>query len=169
VQQQNPSIKPIGWREKFAATLVLLIGIIVLMMQVFALISSKDDTISEANGAFIVKKGDLFTHIRTWLTILVALTGGMLLLKGKKLGWMLGMALLLFFTVLALYGVALLTVKKSFTGEFKVVSALAALLLIAIVFLGLPSARSKYRVGPKTWWPTLFIFMAIAAVYFFLQ
>lgn len=162
-------VRPIGWREKYAASLVILIGLFFLLMQIFALLSSKEEAFSQAEGAFVVKKGALFTEIRTWVTIVLALTGGILLWKGKRPGWVLGMALLFFFIALALYGVVTFAMDNTFDNTFKLVAGLAGLLFIGILFLALPSARKKYRVGKRTYLPTLLIFMAIAAVYFFLQ
>ena len=162
-------MQQLSWREKFAAILVLLIGIVFLLMQVFALVSSRSNAYSEADGALVISKGELFADIRAYITIFLGIAGGILLWKSKRLGWVIGISLLIFFTLIACYGIVNLVMQRVFDSSFKMVVALAVVLLTAVIFLLLPAAKQKYRVGKRTYLPTLLFFMAIAAVYFFLQ
>jgi hypothetical protein len=41
--------------------------------------------------------------------------------------------------------------------------------LLALIFLLLPSARLKYKVGKRTYLPTLVLMLILAVLYFFLQ
>ncbi len=43
------------------------------------------------------------------------------------------------------------------------------IMLLALLFLLLPSARLKYKVGKRTYLPTLVLLLILVGIYFFLQ
>lgn len=162
-------MQKITWREKFAAILVLLIGILYLLWQVIDLSSTKSSAYMVKDDAILINKGELFIHIRSLLTILLGFAGGIFLWKGRTAGWMLSVPLLILFLVFAAGGLVELTKMRTFDAIFIFLTVCVALLLLAVVFLFLPSARSTYRVGRITYLTTLVFLLILAAVYFFLQ
>ena len=164
-------MQKLNWREKYAAILILTIGIIYLIVQVLAFISSKSDAYSIKDGSFVINKSrnEFFSDIRSFLTIILAIMAGILLFRTKLTGWVIGFSLLLFFLVLSSFGVATAVKLKTYDNPFIMVVALEVIFLLAVIFLLIPSTLKKYRVSKKTLLPTLLFFMSIASIYFFLQ
>ncbi|MBO9202222.1 MULTISPECIES: hypothetical protein [Niastella] len=163
-------MEKLSWREKYAGVLVLLIGIVYLIMQLASLLSNTSHSYAIQNGSLVINKNEFFSDLKAYSLILAGIIAGWCLLKGKRLGWMLGLPILLFIT--AVIGTVtveqLLKLKKfdrSLTG-FGVGIFLAAL---AIIFLLLPSARQKYRVSKGIAFLTLLLFIGLGGAYFFLQ
>jgi hypothetical protein len=161
-------MQKLSWREVYAGILVLLIGCMELILQVSGMMSSKAHGFAIDSGKLIIDKSELFNDLRSYVTIIVGLLGGLLLIKQKRFGWVIGMPLLLLFTIVS-GGVAVgFAIAKDYSLSFKVSAGISFLMLLAAIFLLLPSAQEKYRVSKATWLPTLVFFMAITAVYFFL-
>jgi hypothetical protein len=167
VQPQEPLLK-LSWREKYAGILVLIIGIIYLIFQVSDFASSRAGAYAVKDGALQVSTSELLNHARTIFTILLAISGGLLLLNGKKAGWVIGLPIL---SLLTLIVAGILAYNFRTTGNTQKIMGGVALfiLLLAILFLLLPSARKKYKVGKYTYLPTLVLLVVLAALYFFLQ
>lgn len=167
-QQTQPPVLKLSWREKFAGILVLIIGIIYLLWQVADFISSKSDAYAVKEGNIQISRAELLNHARSILSILLALIGGWLLLKGKRAGWVIGVTLLVLLNAIA---IILMVKGYSFTDTpNKIAGAVVVLImLMALLFLLLPSARLKYKVSKRTYLPTLVLLLILVGIYFFLQ
>ena len=167
METQAPILK-LSWREKYAGILVLIIGIIYLLLQVIDFLSSKSNAYAIKDGAVQITTSELLNHARTILTIILSITGGLLLLKGKRAGWVIGVPILLLLTLIA-GGILFANFKILDTLNKSVGITGVVILLLAVLFLLLPSARIKYKVGKRTYLPTFILLIALAAMYFFLQ
>jgi hypothetical protein len=160
----------LSWREKYAGILVILISIIYALMQLASSFGESAHAYTIQNGAFQINKNEFYSDLKTWSVVLAGIIAGWCLLTGKRLGWMLGLPILMFLTTVigAMVIEQVLKVKRfdrSMTG-FGVV---LFLLLLAILFLLLPSARQKYRVNKVIALLTLVLFIGLGGAYFFLQ
>ena len=158
----------LSWKEKFASVVIFSIGIMLIILLVLSVVSSQSSVVSDQGNTFTIRKSELLNYARFIITIVLALSGGILLFRQRKWGWIIGMPFLLFSTFLAGYFIWFLYVM-SLIPSFIMAIILFLVLLSALVFLLLPSARKKYRVGNHTWLPTLVFLAAICALYFFLQ
>lgn len=158
----------LSWKEKLAAWVVLVIGIGYLLLQVVNLISSKSAGYSATEGALVINKAELFSDIKTYFYILTGITGGILLLKAKKAGWILSVPYLLIFTVLASWGM-LFSIKMHTYGSLAFLATVWILLLLSLFFLLRPAGLEKYRVSKTTVLPTLAFLVLIIVLYIFLQ
>lgn len=167
-QQTQPPVLKLSWREKFAGILVLIIGIVYLLWQVADFMSSKSDAYAVKEGNIQISRAELLNHARSILSILLALIGGWLLLKGKRAGWVIGVTLLLLLNTIAIIlmvsGFSLTDTTNKIAGGVVVF-----IMLLALLFLLLPSARLKYKVGKRTYLPTLVLLLILVGIYFFLQ
>ena len=166
--QTPPPVLKLSWREKFAGILVLFIGIVYLLWQVIDFLSSKSNAYTVQDGAVHISTSELFNHMRSVVSILLALTGGWLLLKGKRAGWVIGVSLLLLLNVIAA-GIMIAGYTVADNLNKIVGGVIVFFLLLALIFLLLPSARLKYKVGKRTYLPTLLLMLILVALYFFLQ
>ncbi len=162
-------IEKLTWREKFAASLLLLIGIGYAAVQVMNILSSRADGYKADESAFTISRGELLSDLKTYSTIFFALVGSILLFRQKRWGWIIGLPMLLLYLFLSGFGV------YSNVNGWKLDASMIFLLIVfsalflSFVFLVIPSARRKYKVGKYTYLPTLVFLMAICAMYFFLQ
>ena len=159
----------LSWKEKYAALLILIMGILYALAQLVNHLSSKTSVATAENGKIVLNSGELMSNLYTYIYIVIALLTGILLLRGKTLGWILGLPFLLFFCIIAGSGVVTFIMLNVYDLSFIVVALLFFLLLLAFIFLVRPAGRRKYRVGKYTWLPTLVFLMALCSMFFFLQ
>ena len=164
-------MQKLSWREKYAGILVLLIGIFFLIMQVASLLSNTSHPYAIQNGALVIDKNEFFSDVRTYSIILAGIVAGWLLLKSNRIGWVLGLPLLLFaMAIISLTTVeGIIKTKKINNNALIGPGVSVLLLLLAIIFLFLPSARQKYRVSKGVVLLTLVLFVALGCAYMYLQ
>jgi len=163
-------MEKLSWREKYAGILVLLIGIIYLIMQLASLFSNTSRPYEIQNGTFVINKNEFLSDMKAYSLILAGLIAGWCLLKGKRLGWMLGLPILLFITMV----IGAMTAEqawklKKFDNSLTGFGVGIFLMALAIIFLLLPSARQKYRVSKVIAFLTLLLFIGLGGAYYFLQ
>jgi hypothetical protein len=160
----------LSWKEKYAGILVLLISLIFLLWQVAASFGERSGPYSIQNGTFVINKNEFFSDLRTYSVILAGIIAGWCLLKGKRLGWMLGLPLLLFVLALISFITAEQVMKvKKFDNSMIGFGVGILLIFLAVLFLLLPSARQRYRVNKVVFLLTLLLFAGLGGAYFFLQ
>jgi hypothetical protein len=160
----------LSWREKYAGILVLFIGIIFLIMQLASVFSNTSRPYAMQNGTFVVDKNEFLSDLKTYSLIIAGILAGWGLLAGKRLGWMLGVPILLFMTAV----IGTITIEqalkvKKFDNSMIGFGVGIFLLFLAILFLLLPSARQKYRVSKGVLILTLLLFVGLGGAYLFLQ
>lgn len=158
----------LSWKEKLASWTVLVIGIGYLLLQVINLLSSKSAGYSATDGALVISKSELFSDLKTYFYIITGITGGILLLKMKKLGWIISVPYLLIFTVLASWGM-LFSIKMNTYGSLAFLVVVWIFLLLSLFFLLRREGSKKFRVSKTTVLPTLAFLILIIVLYFFLQ
>ena len=163
-------MEKLSWREKYAGVLVLLITIIYLIMQLASLMSNTSRPYAIQNGALVINKNEFLSDLRVYSMILAGIIAGWCLLKGKRLGWMLGLPILSFITLVigTLMVESFLRLKK-FDNSLTGFGVGIFLMALAIIFLLLPSARQKYRVSKGIAFLTLLLFIGLGGAYYFLQ
>jgi hypothetical protein len=160
----------LSWREKYAGLLVLLISIIYLLLQVSSLFSNTSNRYGMQNGTLVVDKNEFLSDIKTYSVILAGIVAGWCLLAGKRLGWMLGLPILLFITTIVGAKTVEQALKvKKFDNSLIALCVGILLLFLAVLFLLLPTARQKYRVSKTVFLLTLLLFVGLGGAYMFLQ
>jgi len=160
----------LSWREKYAGILVLLISIIYLLLQLASLSGQRSGPYSIQNGTFVINKNEFYSDLKTYSIIIAGIVAGWCLLAGKRLGFVLGLPILLFITaVIGTITVEQLLITKKFNKGMIGLVVGIFLLFLAILFLLLPSARQKYRVSKGVLILTLLLFVGLGGAYMFLQ
>ncbi len=159
----------LNWREKFSAIVVLLIGIVFLVLQIQNLILSRGNDYSMQDNTVSINRSELFHDIRFYLTAFLCVFASMLLFRKNKVGWMIGLSFLILFDLVAIWGILTAVYMGTFDLVFIMGCAGALVLTLSIIFLLVPSARQKYRVGKHTYLPTLVFLAALIALFLFLQ
>ncbi len=160
----------LSWKEKYAGILVLLISIIFLLMQLAALFGERSAPYSITNGTFVINKNEFYSDLRTYSVILAGIIAGWCLLKGKRLGWMLGLPILLFTFGIIGFITAEQVIKVKKVDNSMIGFGVGILLLfLAVLFLLLPAARQRYRVNKMVFLLTLLLFAGLGGAYIYLQ
>ena len=164
-------MQKLTWKEKYAAVLVLLIGIIWLLMQIASIASNKSASYAMNEGALHINKNEFFSDIKTWLVIIMGVAAGFLLLRSKTLGWVLGLpVLLLFATFLLVTGIQqIITLNGKPNGSLTIPGVALLLLVLAIAFLLAKQTRRNYKISNRVVVLTLLLFVGLGGLYYFLQ
>jgi hypothetical protein len=162
-----PEPLKLSWREKYAGILVLILGFFYLILEVLNFASSKAEAYAVKEGAMQLSTSELVNDVRSILVILLGILGGWLLLKGKRAGWVMGIPILVLVTLAAGY---LVVIGFGLMSDLEKALGISffLLILLALLFLLLPSARRKYKVGTWTYLPTVLLMAVLAALYFLL-
>lgn len=163
-------MQKLSWKEKYAGILVLFISIIFLLMQVMASFGENAHFLSVENGSFVINRNEFFSDLRTYSVILAGIIAGWCLLKGKRLGYMLGLPILLGILTLAItMTIEQVKIVKSFSTTMAWWGVGIFVILLAVIFLLLPAARQRYRVNKMIFLLTLLLFAGLAGAYIYLQ
>lgn len=161
----NEPVK-LGWKEKYAAMIVLMVGLFYLFLQISNLLSSKAPKLDVTTEKLVISRAELISDLKTWFYVLLGMGGGILLLLRKKLGWIFAITLLVQLLII-FTGVIVDNAAIGLNGLLLFFLGFSAIILIsALVFLLLPGALEKYRVSRKTILPTL-VFLTLTVLMFF--
>jgi hypothetical protein len=152
-------------KEIYVAGLILLIGLVYLAAQADALFSIGS---TRVKGDMIqLSKNEMLSHLRTILTIVLCFSGGILLLKIKRAGWVISQSiLLLLLTIASAILISNITVLN--TSGIVLVGGIV-LLLLGIIFLLQKQTLQKFGVTQKSYLSVLILFGMLAGIYFLLQ
>ena len=152
-------------KEIYAASLILLIGTIYLAAQVAALFSMGSTTVK---GDIIqLSKNEILSHTRSILTIVLCFSGGILLLRTRRAGWIISLSLLLLLIAIA-SGIFLSNITGLDASGIAMTIGIF-LLLMAIIFLVQTRTRQKFSITKKSYLLVFILFAALALFYFVLQ
>jgi hypothetical protein len=163
-------MQKLSWREKYAGILVIVISIVYALMQLASSFGESAHAYTIQNGSFQINKNEFYSDLKTWSVVLAGIIAGWCLLRGRRLGWILGLPILLFLTtIIGAMVIEQVWKVKRFDKSMTGFGVAIFLLLLAVLFLLLPSARQKYRVNKAIALLTLVLFIGLGGAYFFLQ
>ena len=154
--------------EKFSAILLLVAGFIYLALWLISIFSETTSFINMKDDKVSMNLAELLSHIRTVITIGLALGGGFLILRKSRPGWIMGIVVLILLLIIC---------SGTFYQAFKLKEPLAIaitatalmILLLSIVFLTIPSALKKFNVTRPTIITAAVLALILATFYFFIQ
>lgn len=158
----------LSWREKYAASLLLILGVFFLITQILDFTSSWSKRISADDKTLSIDIRQLKADLKVYFVILLAIIGGILLWFRKRIGWILGLPVLVWYTILIINGIIMSVKFSGYKSEFLFSCLGFILLSMAVGFLYAPSARKKYKVGKQTYLPTFLILGIIITIHFLL-
>ena len=154
--------------EKFSAILLLVAGFVYLALWLISIFSETTPSIYITDDKVSMKMSELLSHIRTLITIGLALGGGFLILRRKPAGWVMGMVVLILLLVISSG-----TVYQSLKLEEPALIAIAAtcwlIILLSIILLILPATRRKFRLNQANIITASILSLVLAMFYFFVQ
>ena len=154
---------------KYVAFLLFLMGTLYLVLQVLSMITAQSRSSSIRGEMIHLSKNEFFSDLRTLLTILFCLAGGIFLWRNKRIGWILGSAVLFLFTII-IAGILLSAARMNIFDASFIIGILSLLLLIsAFIILWLKETRQQLLVTGKTYMQMIFLVLFLAVFYFWLQ
>jgi lysylphosphatidylglycerol synthetase-like protein (DUF2156 family) len=154
--------------QKFSAILLLVAGFIYLALWLVSIFSEKTSFINVTDDKVSMKMSEFLSHIRTIITIVLALGGGFLILRKRRAGWIMGMVVLILLLIIS-GG----TCYQAFKLKEPVLIAIATIfwlmILLSIAFLVRPSARQKFNINKTAITIAVSLSVLLATFYFFVQ
>ena len=154
-----------GAKEIYSASLILLIGTIYLAAQADAIFSIGSTTVK--GDTIQVSRNEMLSHLRSILTIILCFSGGILLLKIRKAGWVISLSILLLLLAVAT-GIFLSNISGLNLSAVVLIAGIF-LLLVAIVFLLQSRSRKKFLVTKKSFLSVFVLFAVLVLFYFVMQ
>lgn len=152
-------------KEIYAASLILWIGVIYLAGQADALFSIGSTTVK--GDVIQLSKNEILSHFRTILTIILCFSGGILLLKIKRTGWIISQSILLLLLTIA--SAIFISNFRSLNITGIVLAGGIGLLVLAIIFLLHKQTLQRFAVTRKNYLSVLILFATLVVFYFLLQ
>lgn len=152
-------------KEIYVACLILLIGIIYLAAQTDALFSIGSTTVK---GDIIqLSKNEILSHLRSIVTVVLCFSGGILLLKTKRTGWVISQSVLLLLFIIA-SGIFMSNITALNVSGIVLAGGIG-LLLLAIIFLLQKQTRQKFTITGKSYLSVFILFVILVIFYFLLK
>jgi hypothetical protein len=165
---QNATNLESNWKEKFIAATLSIIGLIYLLLQITAIVQTNTGSATHDEGFIRFNKSELFSDIRSYITIILSLSGAILILRRKKLGWIFAVAVLALFIIIAGAGLITAFSLRIFFSFFLVLVA-ESVLLLALIFCLQPAVRKKMLTGKIHYLSAFALTAILLAVYIGLQ
>ena len=165
--EQRPSL---NFREKYVVFLMFIIAACFLLLQIVSFISSRAKAVVVEEDTIRMSTNEMLSFIRVAITIILGLTGALLLRKIKAAGWVISMAVLLLFTLILgaiLYGIFITFQQLDWMMGIGLLGVM--ILLTGVVFLFVPATRKKFRAGRNSILAALLLFILLSGMFFFLQ
>ena len=157
-------------REKYVVALMFIIAACFLLLQIVSIISSRAKAVVVQDDTISISRNEMLSFVRVAITIILGLTGAVLLNKIKSAGWVISMAVLLLFTLILgaiLYGIFNTFQQMDLMMAFGLLGVL--ILVTGVVFLLVPATRKKFRAGRNSILAALLLFILLSGMFFFLQ
>jgi hypothetical protein len=164
---KNSLMVKAGWREYLIGTFLVLAGIIYLGMQLTSILRSDNSSIRSNSQTIVINRYALLNELRTYITISCCIAGGLLLIRLKKLGWMLSLCMLLLFTSIALATIVnLLALGLDTKSLFLILSGSLFMLFLLGLLLSL---YRKFVLQKNDWIKAILLCTILGLFYFLLQ
>ena len=173
IQNNNPNNKSqadirLPRYEKFSAILLLVAGFVYLALWLISIFSETTSFINMSGDKVSMNLSELLGHIRTVITIGLALGGGFLIFRNSRPGWIMGMVVLILLLIIC-SGTFYQAFKLKEPILISVTATAWLILLLSMVFLLIPSARKKFNINKPTIIISTVLAFILAMFYFFVQ
>ncbi|RYG00804.1 MAG: hypothetical protein EOO02_14120 [Chitinophagaceae bacterium] len=132
-------------REKYSAIILLIIGVVYLAVWLISIFSETTGFVQVNEKQISMNTAELLNHIRTLLIIIFSIGGGFGLFRLRRFGWILANVIFLLFLTIVSGGIYQ-ALKLADTTLIVIACTGATVLLLAVIFLWLPSARLRLSI-----------------------
>jgi hypothetical protein len=154
--------------EKFSAILLLVAGFIYLALWLISIFSETTSFINKSEDKVSMNISELLSHIRTIITIGLALGGGFLIFRNSRTGWVMGIVVLTLLLIIC-SGACYQAFKLREPIPIAITATAWLILLLSIVFLNIPSSLKKFNITKHTIITAAVLALILATFYFFIQ
>lgn len=156
----------LNWREKFAAYLLLIVGILYLALWFVSIFSGVSNrSTSGQEDKIIISKSEMLSNIRTIISFSVFLLAGILLLKKQRLGWIMGLSIILIYIIIST-GILVQLIGSDENFVAGVLGFGLVLLVCSFIFLLPASTQKKFMVSRNSYLLTIGFSALLGIIYF---
>jgi hypothetical protein len=156
-----------GWREYIIAVFLLLAGLTYLVLQLISISRADSSTINADAEVIHINRYAFLNELRVYLTIACCITGGVLIMKLKKAGWILSLCMILLFTSISV-GATINLFVLGIDDASRYLLLGASVLLLALLGLHL-SLHKKFVLKKNDWIKAILLCTSLGLFYFLLQ
>jgi hypothetical protein len=156
-------------REYYVLMIITIMVIVIATLLGRELISETSPFVSNPDGELVnVRQVYIMNIIQTSFQLILCITAFIFLLKIHRAGWIIAFSLIVFYTVL-LSTVMVIGANTGFYDPIYIVGIFAvAMVLLAIIFLCLPSTIRKFKITKAAIIPILCLWALMVTIYFIL-
>lgn len=157
----------LSYREKFSAFVLFSIGIIYLFLYIISFFQNESSVISSTENQLSFNKTAISEQLRTWIILFFTIAGSVLLFRKKKTGWIFSLAIFPVFLVM-LGGGLFTSISMDMTEgpTFWILISGGLILLLAFIFLLLPSCIKKFNIQILHVIITVILAVSVAYIFF---
>jgi hypothetical protein len=160
-------MQKLNGREYYVVVLIFILVILQSFFLYRELFSETSPFITAEDGSFVnVQQRDIINIAILLLQILLNFAAFVFLLMKKRPGWILSFSSIFFYAFLLSYLLVNGAIAGFIDSMFYIGVAFVVLMLLAIIFLCIPSTREKYSVTRKAFIPVLLILALLSTIYF---
>ena len=156
-----------GWREYVIAVFLLIAGLSYLVLQVISISRGEGSSIDADAEVIHINRYAFLNELRIYLTITCCITGGLLMMRLKKAGWILSLCMIMLFAAIAVGAtVNLFVLGINDASRYLVLTASASLLVLLGLHLSL---HKKFVLKKNDWIKVILLCTSLGLFYFLLQ
>lgn len=160
-------MQKLNGREYFVIVLVGIISIVLFYLAMSETFSSTSPFVRTGDGSTMsVDRSAIINLAATFLNLIVSIIGFSFMLMKRRIGWIASFCILLFYVFVAGYMLVFAFLMGMIEGTFWFGVMVVLMLLMAIVFLLIPSTVRKFKVTRLAIVPILFILGLIVTFYY---
>lgn len=160
-------MQKLNGREYFIIVLMGLISLVLFFLLFRELFSESSPFVSSADGASMnVDKAAILNLMSTIINLTLCVIAFVFMLMKRRAGWIAAFCMLLFYAFMLCYAIAFNLMLGTPDAPFFLGVALTALLLMAIIFLFIPSTRKKFNITRSAIIPVILILGLIITFFF---
>lgn len=157
--------QPLSGRLLFVLVFMFLTGSIFLLLQIGSSFFGTSRSASVDNDTIVLNKNELFSDIRTIVTIVLSFAGGFGILRRRSFGWICSVPVLLLLLGLSSAG-WLYLINTPFNSSYILVPIVTFLLLYSITSMALKSTRKQFQISQRDYLFTSILTLILAILYF---
>src|SRR5688572_21556812 len=155
-----------GWRVYIIGVSLIIVGFIFLVIQLLSIIRGDHSTFGSISEMSFNRHA-FFNELRIYITISLSIAGGWLLIRQRKSGWILSLAMLLLLCAIVLGAILSLLQLQIYDTSFLVASTGGCFMLFLLAIH--LSLNNKFVLKKNDWIIAILLCVFLGLFYFLLQ
>ncbi|MGZ5245523.1 MAG: hypothetical protein ACXWV5_00365 [Flavitalea sp.] len=135
------------FKDWLIVVLLLGAGLFYLFLQVVSILQNGFTLLESSGDNILISRSEVLYELRTWLTIVFCIMGGIAYYQFRKTGWILAVGMLALFVLISAGGIATIFTMGLIDISTYLLGLIAILLLFAFIKLFTPATRKQFSLN----------------------